>query len=323
MSHEIEQLADGTYGMVYAGAEPWHKLGKRVLPDLTPDQMLKEAGLDWTVELRQGFTENSDGVRTAMRHGALVRSTDDKVLTEVPMDWKPVQNHDAFTFFNDFVAAGDMEMHTAGSLHGGQYVWCLARVKESFEVVKGKGDEVDSYLLFTNPHKYGFSTDVRFTPIRVVCWNTLSLSLSARGSADRVVTVSHRKKFVADEVKETLGVAKEKLAKYKEYAQYLASKRHKDEDVVTYFKRVFPLVSSKDTPRQDLTKAAATAISVLETQPGAAPGTFWNLFNAATYYTDHLAGRTDDTRITSAWYGSARKLKVQALETAVEMASAA
>ena len=49
--------------------------------------------------------------------------------------------------------AGDMEMHTAGSLQDGQIVWALAKVKDSFELFKG--DTVESYLLFSNPHKYG------------------------------------------------------------------------------------------------------------------------------------------------------------------------
>ena len=45
--------------------------------------------------------------------------------------------------------AGDMEMHTAGSLQDGQIVWALAKVKDSFELFKG--DTVESYLLFSNP----------------------------------------------------------------------------------------------------------------------------------------------------------------------------
>ena len=43
MAHAVETMA-------YAGEVPWHGLGKQVLPDLTPEQMLYEAGLDWSVE---------------------------------------------------------------------------------------------------------------------------------------------------------------------------------------------------------------------------------------------------------------------------------
>ena len=48
MAHEIE-MVNGVASMAYAGEVPWHGLGKKVLPDLTPEQMLEEANLDWTV----------------------------------------------------------------------------------------------------------------------------------------------------------------------------------------------------------------------------------------------------------------------------------
>lgn len=76
-------------------------------------------------------------------------------------------------------------MHTAGSLKGGQQVWALAKIKESFDVFGD--DTVESYLLFSNPHQYGKSINVRFTPVRVVCNNTLTMSLESK--ADRAVAV--------------------------------------------------------------------------------------------------------------------------------------
>ena len=42
MAHNVETMA-------YAGEVPWHGLGYRVPMDLTPDQMLEAASLDWTV----------------------------------------------------------------------------------------------------------------------------------------------------------------------------------------------------------------------------------------------------------------------------------
>ena len=48
MAHEIE-FVNGEAQMAYAGDVPWHGLGKRVSPDLTPEQMLEEAGLNWSV----------------------------------------------------------------------------------------------------------------------------------------------------------------------------------------------------------------------------------------------------------------------------------
>ena len=229
MAHMIE-MVNGKAQMAYAGELPWHGLGTKVPNDLTPAQMLEAAGLDWSVEKIPAFAKVG-GKNVNIGQSALVRSSDNQILDVVSNDWNPVQNAEAFDFFNEFVAAGDMEMHTAGSLRDGQIIWGLAKVKESFELFKG--DKIDSYLLFSNFHKYGFSTDVRFTPIRVVCNNTLTLSLNSK--VERMAKVSHRKEFRPDDVKGMLGIATEKLAKYKDMAQFLGSKRYTEENIVEYF----------------------------------------------------------------------------------------
>ncbi len=316
MAHMIETMA-------YAGETPWHGLGVQVPSDLSPAQMLEKAGLDWTVQKIPAFA-NIDGAQTNVGWSALVRSTDREVLSVVSNDWNPVQNHEAFEFFHEYCSAGDMEMHTAGSLRDGQIVWVLAKIKDSFELFKG--DTVESYLLFTNPHKFGQSIDVRFTPIRVVCNNTLTLSLSQ--NADRMVKKSHRTEFDAALVKEQLGIATDKLAKYKEMAAFLGSKRYTGESLKDYFNKIFPVLvynKEKGPQRKDLSKSATRALDIIGTQPGAqyAEGSWWQAFNAVTYLTDHEIGKTADSRLQSAWFGANKNLKLKALETAVEFAEAA
>lgn len=319
MAHNVETMA-------YAGAVPWHGLGVSVPADLTPEQMLQAAGLNWEVQKFPTFAildDNDPDSVIETGQSALVRTSDKKMLDVVSDDWNPVQNAEAFEFFNEFVMAGDMEMHTAGSLRDGQIVWGLAKIKQSFELFKG--DQIDSYLLFSNFHKYGFSTDVRFTPIRVVCNNTLTLSLNSK--VERMVKISHRKQFDASQVKDMLGIATDKLEKYKDMAQFLGSKMAKNESVVEYFERIFPLnkVTEEEKLEGKRSKNADLALGILHTQPGAeyAEGSWWQAFNAVTFMTDHLVGRSPDTRLQSAWYGYNKGLKTKALELAVEMAEAA
>jgi len=308
MAHMVETMA-------YAGETPWHGLGVQVPADLTPTQMLEAAKLDWTVTKIPAYAEIA-GKQIAVGQSALVRNMDNRILDVVSDDWNPIQNQEAFEFFNEFIAAGDMEMHTAGSLRDGQVVWALAKVKDSFELFKG--DQVDSYLLFSNFHRYGFSTDVRFTPIRVVCNNTLTLSLNSK--VENFVKINHRSKFDADTTKEMLGIAKEKLQQYKEMAAFLGSKKAEKENIVEYFNRIFPSTGKKDVSRN-----ADRALELLFEQPGSkfAEGSWWQPFNAVTYMTDHELGRNADSRLSSAWYGYNKGLKTKALELAVEMAEAA
>jgi phage/plasmid-like protein (TIGR03299 family) len=311
MAHEVETMA-------YAGETPWHGLGVPVHNDLTPDQMLVKAGLDWTVDKIPSFVNiNGEQIQTGQQ--ALVRSSDNSILSMVSDDWNPCQNHKAFEFFNDFVMEGDMEMHTAGSLKQGKNVWALAKVKDSFEILGG--DKIDSYLLFSNPHEYGRCIDIRFTPIRVVCNNTLTLSLA--GKSDLMVRLNHRSAFNPELVKQTLGVASKKLGTYKDMAEFLASKTYTTESVVEYLKEVFPSLTKKDN--SIMSRPATQAFEVLETQPGAEFGknSFWQAFNATTYVVDHVLGHSQETRLQSAWYGDNRKRKLVALEKAVEFAEAA
>ena len=318
MAHMVETMA-------YAGEVPWHGLGVSVSNDLTPQQMMQKAGLDWTVEKHDAFIQiGNEQIPTGQQ--ALVRSSDNKVLTNVGEGWNPVQNEEAFNFFNEYVLAGDMEMHTAGSLKGGQMVWALAKVKESFDILGG--DQVDSYLLFSNPHQYGKSIDVRFTPIRVVCNNTLSFSLDQKVANS--VKMNHRSEFNPELVKQQMGIAHEKFAQYREMAEFLATKRFSMESLIQYYNDVFPrtYVGKKGNNVQkfeDLTSNAKKAFELLEVQPGAkfGEGSWWQALNSVTYLTDHVMGRDVDTRLASAWYGVNQTRKIKAANKAVEYAMAA
>ena len=316
MAHEVETMA-------YAGEVPWHGLGVPVADDLSPEDMLKVAGLDWevrkypaTCRVRVGDVDK----RLHTGKQALVRMSDLKILDTVGDDWNEVQNTEAFAFFKEFVDAGDMEMHTAGSLRGGQIVWALAKVKDAGFTLFGE-DRVDAHLLFMNPHLYGKSTDIRFTPIRVVCNNTLSLSMNTKSK--NFVKVSHRKKFDAEEVKATMGIATVKMAQYAEMAQFISERRFNDDSAAEYLKMVFPVVGDKN--KKEMSLSAKRVLEILDTQPGAkfGTGTFWHLFNGVTYYVDHGMGRTADTRMTSAWLGSGATVKQNALKVALDMAKAA
>jgi len=314
MAHLVETMA-------YAGQVPWHGLGERVSNDLSPMQMMQKARVDWSVTKENMYI--LDGISVPSKK-ALLRGGDNKVLDIVGDDWEPVQNEEAFNFFNEYCAAGDMEMHTAGSLMDGKIVWVLAKIKESFDVLPG--DQVDNFLLFTNPHRYGQSLNVRMTPIRVVCNNTLQMSLSSKSKNE--VSLNHRRTFDADLVKQQLGIAHQKFDQYKEFAQFLANKKAKSADVIQFVNKVFPHSNTKGRDvkdYEDLSPSAKRAMDARQSQPGAeyAEGTWWNALNAVTYLVDHELGRSDDTRITSAWYGYNAKRKLIAVNTAIEMAEAA
>jgi len=314
-------MTDNVETMAWTGEVPWHGLGHRVAGNLTPAEMMVASGTDWEVMKVPVFAKFRKQIIDIPKNEALIRVTDGKVLDMVGTDWEPLQNAKAFEFFKEFVEAGQMTMETAGSLRGGQFVWVLAKVNRSFTLFGG--DRVESYLLFTNPHKYGWMIDTRFTAIRVVCNNTLTMAL---GKGGNFFKTSHRVEFDPKKAKEALKIAEKKLDNYKEVAAFLGSKRYTDETVMEYFNRVFPVqvVKEEGESKRKVSKNAKLAQLALTHQPGVdfAPGTWWNALNAVTYVTDHLMGRTDESRVENFWYGPVKDKKLQAFELATEMANA-
>lgn len=323
MAHNLE-IVDGQARMAYraSGGIPWHGLGTPVGDNVTPFEIMKAAGLDWTVRKVDTYAKylNNDGVDEYIPTGtkALIRESDGRVMTQVGPGWNPVQNIEAFEFFTEFVQAGHMQMDTAGSLKDGQIVWALADVKEGFTLFGG--DEVKGYLLFSNPHIYGKTVDIRFCIERVVCNNTLTIALEEKGQPS--VRVNHRSQFDPERVKEILGLSQKKITKFKEAAEFLGSKQYGLKDLETYFGKIFGESTKED---KTLSRTAEMAMDLVTTQPGAEfqKGSWWQAFNAVTYTTDHKLGRSADTRIASAWFGGNAKRKIEAMNLAIEMAEAA
>mgnify|MGYP001225154778 FL=1 len=302
--------------MAYAGELPWHGLGTKVPQDLSTDEFIKQAGLNWTVSKRPLYF-NSDNKLKSTSMTALVRDTDDKILSYVSSKWNPVQNQQAFDFFEEFVNAGDMHMHTAGSLQDGKRIWALAKIQDGIKLF-GK-DDIENYLLFCNPHLHGASVQVKTTNIRVVCNNTLTASLDAASDVD--VKFTHRTAFDPEVAKQAVFVAKERLQEFKTYAEFLGSKRYTELKVKAFLQEVF---KNHGTGKR-VGKTAEAAFEVLETQPGAGirPGTWWNALNAVTFMTDHKLGKSTDARLASAWYGANARVKDKAVKKVLEYAEAA
>jgi len=313
MAHMVETMA-------YAGEVPWHGLGVKVNDDLTVDEMIEAAGLDWTVSKQPTFYRIGDEEISTGKF-ALIRDTDKKFLSNVSDGWEPCQNRDAFSIFEEFVERNELEMHTAGSLKDGQVTWGLAKMKDQFALFND--DVTEQYLLLVNPHVFGQGIHVRSTPIRVVCNNTLSFAL---GKASEVTaTQNHRAAFDAERMKEAIGLTRKKLQQYETMASFLASKRYNEEKFKEYLNVVFPNFSKKEEKQKELSRNAKRAFEIVETQPGAefGKGTWWQAFNSVTYLTDHELGRNADTRLQSAWLGINKDRKNMALEKAVEFAEAA
>jgi len=313
MAHNLEML-NGQAQMAYVGGTPWHGLGTEVDADISVDGMIKAAGLDWTVTKAPTFFRVGDKEVETGKY-ALIREKDNKFLSNVSKSWEPCQNVDAFSIFEEFVDRNELEMNTAGSLKGGQIVWGLAKMKDSFALFDD--DLTEQYLLLVNPHVFGQGIHVRSTPIRVVCNNTLSLSLGQVSNVQ--ATQNHRTAFDVEMMKEAIGIARTKLQSYREMAEFIASKKYNDESLKRF---MIPTYSKKE--EEKVSRNAIRAMEVVETQPGNeyGKGTWWQAANAVTFLCDHELGRSQDTRLHSAWFGINKDRKNNAMNLAVQYAEA-
>ena len=308
--------------MAYAGAVPWHGLGVNVEDTISVPEMVKKAGLDWGVETREIY--NKDG-EVIPGHYALTRDSDDRVFDICGNRYIPVQNHQAFEFFREFVEAGDAKMETAGSLRDGKYVWGLANLGESFNVGKGKDkDTVKGYILVGCPHEQGKSLMIKFTPIRVVCNNTLAMAIrdssskSSRGVVMPEVRRSHRSAFdngAVQVAKEQLGIAREQMHQFEEIANVLKKTKMNEQDHIDVLAPIFSskheledIKSGKRPPRLQ------AILDALEKAPGADPHSAWGCLNGVTYWADHVAARSVDKRLQASWFGRTGNQKLQVME---------
>lgn len=342
MAHAVETMA-------YAGEVPWHGLGVKVEDNLTPDEMLVAAGLDWTVSKRHLFThsepsvDNSKEVIPVNDYYVLVRDSDNKTFGPCGPKFVPSQNADAFKFFEKFTSVGDMSMDTAGALKGGEQVWGLAKINDGFTLPGD--DRVLGYLLVSVSHKWGKANEIRFTPIRVVCNNTLTYALADKTRPSfKMPHLTALDAEVFKSAEEALGIAGDRMKDFKESAEFLSSKNYTSQNVVSYISELFQpelLEQQKNIEQMSDIKAIATRQSMvdefkripamvhqaLEEQPGAnlksSKGTWWGAANAVTFIVDHKWGHDRDAALHNAWFGGRASLKQKAISKAVEYAKAA
>jgi phage/plasmid-like protein (TIGR03299 family) len=233
MSHEIRS----TDAMLYVGETPWHKLGiSLTTPPATIAEAMALCGLDWHVTLRNLSTED----HTSVEHRAVRRDSDGRVLGVVGPRWRPIQNVEAFAPLQPFIDAGQCAIETMGSLFDGGRVWALARVnRDPMTIVPG--DDVAKYMLLANGHDGSMTMRVGFTPVRVVCQNTLSMSI-AKNAGSKLIRIRHTQgaqKALAD-VCATIDMANAGFEATADQYRALARKQVNAADLRSFIKVVFP-----------------------------------------------------------------------------------
>jgi len=333
MPHEVEE-------MFSVRKTPWHGLGSVVQRAPTTADAIRLAGLDWRVGLKplQLREQNGQADPVSVPAQAVVRESDNSILGVVGPKWHPLQNADAFRWFDPFVETGLCRFETAGSLQQGRRVWILAEITGGAAEI-GPGDAVRRFLLLSNSHDGSLAVRIGFTPIRVVCANTLAAAHAGRDS--QLVRFRHTSGLVRllDDFRDVVRLANRTFEATVEQYQHLARSRTVSRnDLREYVKRVLDL--SKAMPkttsqeiaargRGGLTVQSAEALAAVlenfDSGKGAhlatATGTWWGAYNAVTEYLSYTRGKTQEARLDSLWFGDSARLSREALTVALQLSA--
>ena len=325
MPHDLANT-NGQTAMMYAGETPWHGLGTKLDEPATATEAIDAAGLNYHVDLRP--IETDDGIPIPQRK-AVIRRDSNTVLGVVGNSYQPVQNHECFSFLDAVVEDGQLRYHTAGALGKGEKVWMLAKLPGEIRI-KESEDVTEKFLLLSNSHDGSSALRVYFTPIRVVCANTLGMAeRRSRGQGVSIIHKGELKTKVA-EAQEILGIAKRFYDDLGERLNRLAWHYPTRGQLETYFSMLYP-----DRPEQKNRRAENVRKELFRLfEQGRGQNipetklTTWAAFNAVTEFVDHhrsTRGRTPEERasrrLESAWFGSGARLKAEAWRMAQEMAT--
>ena len=325
MAHLIDTMA-------YVGETPWHGLGNELSPKQPIEVWAREAGMDWRIESSDVnyMANNVKGQSLILpfdNNKVLYRSDTLEPLSVVSQRYQEVQPREILEFYRDLTEQSDFELETAGVLKGGRKMWALARTGQSM-TLKG-GDVSNGYLLLATACDGTLATTAQFTNIRVVCNNTLAVSL-ANGNGG-MVKVPHSTSFDGDRVKQQLGVSVKQWNEHMYEMKQLTQRRVTQAEAANYLSRVFNdqdddiILFNSAKKEKDAVPNAKAMNQVMNMFNGQGRGadldsardTAYGLLSAMTEYVDHeRRAMSTDHRLDSAWFGAGAKLKDKSLEEA-------
>jgi phage/plasmid-like protein (TIGR03299 family) len=290
------------------------------------EEALVAAGLDWKVTTEPLFSGAQEQVEAMLTR----RSSDNSILGVVGPNYVPLQNTEAFDFFKPFIDEKAAAIETAGSLRHGKRVWVLAKINRDPLVIKGN-DIVEKYVLLSNSHDGSLAVRVGFTPVRVVCNNTLSMAINS--NASKLIRIKHTKNVAAnlESVQEIMNLADSEFETTAQQYRMLTQKDINSKDLEKYVKIVFNTHQKLAEVGGDLgslsnKKILEAVVPLFEKGRGndmaEIKGTYWAAYNAVNEYLQYERGSDNSNRMDNMWFGDSARLNKKALETALILAAA-
>jgi phage/plasmid-like protein (TIGR03299 family) len=316
MAHMIDTFSRATASYASTQRE-WHGLGQLMTAGATIEDWQREAGMDYKVQrsviryaTERDLTHPSQ-FRTVDDKHVLFRSDTGAPLGVVSDGYKVVQPTEVLEFFRDWAEQGGLTIESAGVLFGGRRYFATAKLSDAVSIDGGR-DTVVPYALLSTSADGSLATECRWTTVRTVCNNTLTMA--RKGAA--AFKVSHRSVFVADDARAVVESAHEEFGAFMTAARYLSTVNMKVDEAEDMTIRLLMKTN------EEVTRASAGFNRIMGLFNGQGLGsnfetahdTAWGWLNAVTEYVDHHSRtRSVENRTASALWGPGEALKAKAL----------
>lgn len=315
----------------------------------TAAEVMFVAGLDWQVAKCElvakmpvhgdrpednGFIFGSNNYVECPNAFATYRTDYNIPLGIVKERYTPVQNVEAFTFFDNAIGKDKAIWQTAGFFGRGERIFVSAKLPKNILV---QGDPVENYLVFTTSHDGTSGVKILFTPIRVICENTLNAAIA---TSSNYVSFRHTKSVHGnlDVASEILGICDSRITFLQEKFDFMRKIQVKDEDAQNIFANViltedeqFKINQTGHTVRQIITRdwraiqdsgISMKKVNILSeinnyyfmgVGQKEILGTAWGVYNAITGYYSNVDNATGNKRMDSLLFGDkSRKIQLAA-----------
>ena len=190
------------------------------------------------------------------------------------------------------------------------------------------GDDIaGKFLLLSNSHDGSASVQVKFTPIRVVCQNTLTMALRSGPTLRIAHTRDLQRRMTSARMK--LGIIQKEFGRLEEGFRRMAKVQVTGDRLAKYLELVLPEPADEENKRaiRRVAHARAKSAELFETGRGntlpQVRGSLWAAYNAVTEFVDyHQPARTDERRLDSIWFGDGYLTKARAYRVAVHHVAA-
>ena len=322
MAHNIN-INNGKESFV-STERAWHKLGT-ILPNrFTAKEAIEYANLDYKVEKTEIYKKDNDNLTIVPNHFATYRTDNNEILGVVGSRYEIVQNIEAFKFFDAIVGEGQAIFETAGVLGKGERIFITAKLPGDIKIAQK--DAIEKFLLFTSSHDGSGAITAMFTPIRVVCENTLLMALSKGNQKVHIKHTKNAGESLKDAYK-VLDISSRLSNDMQNKLNYLTTVKITDEQLKKYITSVvLPKVEIGTKEDVEISTRSLNVIdSILSYYDNGrgqelehCRGTLYGAYNAITgYIQNQKEYKTAEDKMNNIFFGSGFEMSTKAYNEAL------